>query len=422
MKILHTVEFYHPSVGGMQEVVKQISERLVTFGHDVTVATTKLTERTDKVINGVKIVEFDISGNAVRGYLRGDVENYRRFLLKSNFDIITNFAAQQWATDLSLPILERIKAKKVFVPTGFSALYSPEYGTYFDSMKVWMTQYDKLVFLSNDYRDTNFARENNMTKIAFIPNGAGENEFLAPVQIDIRKKLNIPNDHFLILHVGSHTGEKGHAEAIKIFSKAKIKYATLLIIANDHGLGCSKLCRLKARLFRFIPSQWFVYGIKGLMTSLFSLRIVPEQWSRKKKLIVTSLRRDETIASYLTADLFLFPSNIECSPLVLFECLASKTPFLTSSAGNSAEIVSWSNGGLVLPTDLDMHGYCRVDIGKSTKMLEELYADLPLRQKMGNAGFRAWQRRFTWEKIARDYEQLYKSLTEAEIAETNDLP
>ena len=67
MKILHTVEFYHPSVGGMQEVVRQISERLVALGHQVTVATTALPERTEKEINGVKIVEFKISGNAVRG-------------------------------------------------------------------------------------------------------------------------------------------------------------------------------------------------------------------------------------------------------------------------------------------------------------------------------------------------------------------
>ena len=35
MKILHTVEFYHPSQGSMQEVVRQISERLVKLGHKV---------------------------------------------------------------------------------------------------------------------------------------------------------------------------------------------------------------------------------------------------------------------------------------------------------------------------------------------------------------------------------------------------
>jgi len=39
MNILHCVESYYPSVGGMQEVVKQLSERLVKLGHAVKVAT-----------------------------------------------------------------------------------------------------------------------------------------------------------------------------------------------------------------------------------------------------------------------------------------------------------------------------------------------------------------------------------------------
>jgi len=131
MRILHTVEFYDPSVGGMQEVVKQLSERLVTLGHDVTVATTKLPNRKSLEFNGVRIVEFAISGSLVRG-LSGEVERYKKFLVESKFDVVTNFAAQQWATDLALGVLDKIKAKKVFVPTGFSGFYLPEYQDYFE--------------------------------------------------------------------------------------------------------------------------------------------------------------------------------------------------------------------------------------------------------------------------------------------------
>ena len=79
MKILHTVEFYYPSVGGAQEVVRQISERLVKLGHDVTVATTKLPERKIATHNGVKIVGFDISGRAATGYGGKDIEKYKKF-------------------------------------------------------------------------------------------------------------------------------------------------------------------------------------------------------------------------------------------------------------------------------------------------------------------------------------------------------
>ena len=123
MKILHTVEFYSPSVGGMQEVVKQLSERLVELGHDVTVATTKLSERKEKIINGVKISEFDVSGNLVRG-LKGDIEKYENFLIESDFDVVVNFAAQQWATDISLSVASLRTTLTGALPTGASRLAS----------------------------------------------------------------------------------------------------------------------------------------------------------------------------------------------------------------------------------------------------------------------------------------------------------
>ncbi len=389
MKILHTVEFYHPSVGGMQEVVKQISERLARLGHDVTVATGKLPERKEKVINGVKIAGFRISGNAVRGFA-GKTYKYTEFLLDSDFDVITNFAAQQWATDLALPILERLKAKKVFVPTGFSGLYWPEYQDYFRSMKTWLAKYDCNVFLSNDYRDINFARENGIANLTVIPNGAGADEFLAPAATNIREVLDIPKEHFLLLHVGSHTGSKGHAEAARIFEHAKITETTFLLVGNSFGGGCTESCEAAEASF-----------------NQSALRV-----KDGKRLMVRNLTRQETVAAFRQADLFLFPSSIECSPLVLFECMAAKTPFLSSDAGNSAEIIEWCKSGKLLSTVKEPGGSSRVRVRDAVKLLEELYYHPAEREQMAAAGFEAWQKRFTWEKISSDYEKLYLSLVE----------
>ena len=65
-------EFYYPSVGGVQEVVRQIAERLVKRGHEVTVATTWLRQRRSREINGVNIEAFRVSGNLVNG-IKGEV-------------------------------------------------------------------------------------------------------------------------------------------------------------------------------------------------------------------------------------------------------------------------------------------------------------------------------------------------------------
>ncbi|GBG57987.1 glycosyl transferase [Sporomusaceae bacterium FL31] len=387
MKILHTVEFYHPSIGGMQEVVKQISERLVELGHDVTVATTRLESRCHCNINGVKVVEFDISGNFVRG-MSGNVKEYQEYLLNNDFDIITNFAAQQWGTDAMLQIIDQVKCRKVFVPTGFSGLYLDMYKDYFNQMKTWLLRYDMNIFLSDDYRDINFARKCGVQNISLIPNGASEKEFSKDSHADIRAKYDIPSSDFLILHVGSHTGIKGHKEIIKIVNKAKIKNATVLIVANKVGIGCSYSCKLSQLVWKANVRHWL----------------------DNKKLIIKNLSREDTVAAYKQADLFLFPSNVECSPIVLFECMASKTPFLSSDVGNAKEIATWSKSGTILPTLVTKGGLSKVNIEGSIKILENLYSDRVSLSKMANSGYQAWLEKFTWEKIAQEYEKLYIQL------------
>jgi glycosyltransferase involved in cell wall biosynthesis len=375
----------------MQEVVKQLSERLVRLGHDVTVATSSMPERRESVINGVKIKEFSVSGNAVRGFF-GDVACYVEFLLRSDFDIVTNFAAQTWASDLIFPILDRLRGKKVFVPTGFSGLHSPAYREYFARMGGWMRQYDMNVFLSDDYRDVNFARQHGVANTMLIPNAAAEDEFLRETNIDIREKLGIPREHLLILVVGNHTGRKGHPEAMAIFSRARLKNATLLIVGNPVFWGdCNLTCFHESTLFNR------------------SLR----RYLDHKRILVAELPREETVAAYQAADIFLFPSNIECSPIVLFECMASRTPFLTADVGNAVEIIGWSGSGLVLPTrkeDTSGYGFSHVNIPESALLLERLADDGEERARMAERGLAAWKARFTWEKISQSYESLYQGL------------
>lgn len=390
MKILHTVESYYPELGGMSEVVKQLSERLAYLGHEVVVATKKSKNRNASVINGVKIEEFEIDGNLVRG-ITGEQEKYKDFLLNSNFDIVSNFAAQQWATDICLPILKDIKGKKVSVPTGFSGLFLPEYQNYYNQMKDWMKNYDCNVFLSHNYRDINFAKANGITKNVIIPNGASSEEFLEPQKIDIRKKLNIKNDDFFILHVGSYTGIKGHVEALKMYLLSKIKNGVLLFIGNNN--------------------QYFeLYTQKSKWFFLWKL----EHFFPSKKYIITSLTREETIAAYKAADLFLFPSNIECSPIVLFEAAASKTPFLATDVGNSKEIATWTQAGEILPTVIDEKGNSNAKIKESIKMLNDIYLDSEKRKKLSESGFENWNKNFTWNAITLQYEKLYKSLIKNE--------
>lgn len=381
------------------------------------VATSVADERSGADLHGVRVAEFDISGNAVTG-LRGDVASYERFLLGSDFDVVTNFAAQQWATDIVLPLLPRIAGRKVFVPTGFSGLLSRRYKDYYRKMPAYMNQYDMNVFLSDSYRDVSFARRHGITREMLIPNGAAADEFLAPLP-DFRLELAIAHDHFLILHVGSHTWFKGHEEAMEIFNQADLQDATLLLVGSEPPGGCGSLCRERA----------------GVLNGSTRFR------TDRKRIIVTSLTRAETVSAYHAADLFLFPSSIECSPIVLFECMASRTPFLVTDVGNSAEIIGWSGeAGVLLPSDrvsfLPRYGNLRdrvrekvrillgraddfaavqPDLRASSQALSRLYRDADARREMARSGFTAWQERFSWETVAGRYESLYRTLVEEDL-------
>lgn len=389
MKIYHCVESYYPAVGGMQEVVKQLSERLVKLGHEVTVLTRYHKDRVFSELNGVKLKTFNIEGNPTEINSK-EAQDYVDFLLNIEGDIVTFFAAQQWATNLALPILNQIKAKKVSVPTGYSGLYWPEFKEYFEKMKTHIHGYDMNVYLSNDYRDINYARENKVddSKIIIIPNGAAADEFLPETKINIKKELGIPENDFLLLLVGSYTGWKGHREAIEIFLKSKLSNATLLMIGNN---------------YEYFKRQYIKHPS-------FGLRVFFNQLFGGKRIIFTYLKREQTVAAYKKANMFLFPSNVECSPIVLFECAASKLPFLSTDVGNSAEIASWTKGGEIMPTIKDDKGFSHADINASAKALNELYNNHSKRKTMAEDSFKIWQEKYSWEVIAKDYETMYLNL------------
>jgi glycosyltransferase involved in cell wall biosynthesis len=396
MRILHTVEFYAPSVGGAQEVVKQISERLVMRDHVVTVATTKLTARDTQTLNGVRIEEFAISRSAGGGFT-GETDRYRRFLLDGDFDVMLNYAAQQWATDLVFPVLERLPCRKVLAPCGFSGLYAQANTDYFAKMPSLMHRYDHLVFHSNTYRDIEFARAHGLIDYSVIPNGASEEEF-AQIDPTFRERYHIPQNVPLLITVGSHTSQKGHRLVLEAFRHVHIGRTVLIIIGNVIGnatavTSCLPDCKRQA-----------------LLTNVVSLG--------RKQVFLLNPPRADVVAAYHAADLFVFGSPLECSPLVLFEAMASRTPYVTTGCGNAAEITRWCQGGVVLPTRQRNNGMVDASAESMARAIEDLVGNPGKRNLLAEAGYEAWRRRFTWEKIVGCYEQLYRELCERPSADT----
>lgn len=209
MNFLFCCQLYYPSTGGVQTVMRQVAERLVSYGHSVTVATTKLNNRNFSVLNGVQIAEFSAAGSLALG-MHGDIEQYREFVGNFPCDAILINAAEQWTFDALIRDLDAIKARKILIPCGFISFYDPAFEQYYFELHEALSKFDSLIFHSINYRDINYAHKHGIDNCVIIPNGASEIEFSGAPDATFRSRHQILENDFLIIAVGAFFTDKGH--------------------------------------------------------------------------------------------------------------------------------------------------------------------------------------------------------------------
>jgi len=479
MRFLFCSEFYFPSVGGVQEVMRQVAERLVQQGHEVTVATTRLANRDFDHHNGVRIVEFGVAGNLARG-MEGEVDRYRDFVRSFKGDALLIKAAQQWTFDALWPILDEIKCRKVFIPCGFSGLFEPSYAQYFEAMPDVLRKFDHLIFYAERYRDVDFARKHGISNFSILPNGASEIEFGVEPDREFRNRHGIPADSAVLLTVGSLTGVKGHQELLEAFVRLRTPRRHVTFIMNGNappsptvesqsGAGIAQrpgLLRSVLRIFEAegfggfgsriagrlrglqlaagkVATVWSDEGWNGVRMRLLRrigprlqntglMRYLPasvreatnplsywkaeaQQLGDDRLLLVTDFERRELVQAYMAADLFVFASNIEYSPLVLYETVAAGTPFLSVPVGHTEEIARWTGGGMICPADKDERGYTRVVPAVLAREIAKAIEDPQKLSTLGKVGQDAWKERFTWSAIAREYEAILSGFASSSV-------
>lgn len=303
MKILICVEFYSPSRGGVQYHNELIVNNLIQNNFDVQVATSYDKNRDLKEFN-YPIHEFNCYGNIATGLGGEDVEKFQKFLIKSKFDYIFFYAAQQWSLDLALPIIHLIKGKKIFIPCGFSKLKNIFYYLYFFILRQKLSYFSKIIFFSKITPDYKYISKFNNKNLLIIPN-AGE---------DFKKILVKKNkkDYLRILNVANFNFLKNQISIIlsSLFFKKKFKIYFIYSKKNFYFYFCNILSKI-IEFFCKNKKYLFFYDINKLKIKKF----------------------------YKGSDLFIFTSLVECSPLVIHDCITSGLKFVTSNVGNCSELV-----------------------------------------------------------------------------------
>jgi glycosyltransferase involved in cell wall biosynthesis len=304
MKILICSEFYFPQVGGVEEHNFQIANFFYKRGHQVEIVTTYNKNRKTKN-NSIKINQFKINGNFVKGY-SGDTIEYQNFLLQNKFDIIFVNAAQQWTCDLLLAIINNITAKKIFFPCGFSRIQNILYLPYFQILKRTFNSFDKIICVSKNQNDYKFIKKFYKKKIYIIENGGFVNKPIYSKKV-FKKKYNINKDDKIICNISNIKFFKGQDRIISILKKIKKKNIKIFLIGNNF-------------------SRFYYLYIK-LLIFFFNKN------KNRKKIILLKTTREEAITILQYCDVFLFTSRFEYDPLVIKEAILASKKFVSYDVG-----------------------------------------------------------------------------------------
>lgn len=206
-------------------------------------------------------------------------------------------------------------------------------------------------------------------KIKVIPGGVNLEQFKPTADIGlyvekINKKYNLQGKK-VILFTGRLIKAKGVEYLIKI---APLVNGTIMIVGE--GPDKQRLEReVKKKGFNNVIFAGYV-GDKGLLQ-----------------------------AFYQRADIYVSPTIWEGFGLTLVEAMAFRVPVIASNKGGIVSIIKDKiNGFLVSPRNTR-------EIAGTVNML---LSDDSLRQKVGEEGYKTAVSKFTWEKIADEFEKLYK--------------
>lgn len=387
MKILIATFTFPPQVGGVAEVARTQAAGFAARGHQITVATCAHAARTDAhAPPGVTVRQFDICGHFLAGTgYHGEIAAYQQFLVAEPTDFILFHCWQSWALDLAIPLLPRVRARKLVVSHGFDAHLWNRQTAFPWGLGVWlkslpyvlrlprmMRAFDRLVFLSEwedaaRFYDVKVAMRLCPERVSVIPNGVHLEAFKRRRE-DFRKTHGIATRH-LLLNVANYCDRKNQLATQQDFMAANRADATLVFIGGEFNEYSRELRLQHDKLRRRFPEA--------------------------RVLHFERIPKEEIYAAYQATDVFILGAKQETQPLAILDAMAASVPFISTNTGCVAEFP----GGVVAPTG-----------ERTTKEIHRLLDDVELRRRLGAEGSAACASKYDWERVMDAYERLFSQL------------
>ena len=404
MRILHVVQTYPPSIGGTQEMVRQLSERLVSgYGDQVTVYTTvghsnayfwdahqPALPRGETWQNGVRVVRFPVMnrlggprlnlarlmhrlrlpyedwaralyfGPLVPGLRRAIARSGAEVVMASAFPLMHMHDAVGGARDAHIPAVV------------LGAFHTEDHWTFERKMIYDDIRRCAMYIAYTDFeRDYLIHRGVNASTIRVVGGGIDLDQYGTVDKIAVRQRLGW-GDELVIVSVAQHFPHKR---------------LDLLITAMP-------------RIWEAVPNaRLIVVGAPGSDTPHLETLLAgfsPEQRERVK--LVGQQTFHEKVEWLTVADVFAMLSSYESFGLVFLEAWACGLPVIGADAGAVASVIRGQLDGALIP-------YGSADALAAAAL--QLWQQPALRAQMAAAGRAKIRARYTWNIIVQRFREAY---------------
>lgn len=410
MKILHISPMYYPALGGAEVHLKEVSEGLVSRGHDVIVVTANVSSHEHlwpgkhgklpetEVINGVKIIRFSPCG----GMGGAGVKNWQRirggyrslslifgedglkflnrkpsffpvipYLLSSPVDIA---ASMNWHWPPAYYVYLARKIKR-FTLVGIPLFHTAEGWCEYSVYKRMLANCDAVV--ANTAYEAEFVEQRAHTRVEIIGVGIHPRPFEYRNGKEIRARYRLGSSP-VVGFVGRQAANKG---AIAVIQAMKIIWKW----------------NSEVRLVLAGPRSYSHNKIEGLLQEM-------SERERARIITIHDFPEEDKPSIYDSFDVFALPSVAESFGIAYLEAWLCRKPVIGGRIGPTQCVINEGVDGLLAdPND-------PADIART---IIELLSDEEKRQRMGENGYTKTISHFTWDKVTDRIEKLYLDLRQS---------
>ena len=187
--------------------------------------------------------------------------------------------------------------------------------------------------------------------------------------IAVRRELGLEPDDLVVGMVSALRPEKGHDIAIEAVKLLRRRFPRLRLLIAGQGAAAKEIARLASSL-----------GDAVIMTG----------------------RRSDVMRLFDAVDVCLHPSRADAFPTTLLEAMAASVPVVATSVGGIPEIVIHDDTGVLVPAPPSGEAFADA--------LARLLDDPARRRKLGAAGRRRYEDRFTAGPWVRRTRALYDAV------------